>query len=208
MLDNLLNNLITQYFMDCSYKEVPLTFPKYNLMVISAFNNNINKTVLCSFILIYKKNESTFKHIFTYLKDNYNFSPINLMYDFALSQINGAKEIFPDCSLHCCFFHYSQCLWKNFRKYRLCGKNTYNDNYALLFNLQLLCFIDRKRIKSFFGKIKQTFNDNKYNDFLNYFNRNWLGKRYPVCLWNYVDILSNNNNIEKFKFTNNLTLKY
>ena len=68
---------------------------------------------------------------------------------------------------------------------------------ALLFNLQLLCFLDRKRIKSFFGKIKQ--------DFLNYFNGNWLRKKYLVCLWNYFDILSNNNSIKKFKFTNNLT---
>lgn len=204
MLDNLSNNLIAQYFMDSTYKAVPPANPKYKLMVISAFNNHINKTVLCCFILLHKEDESTFKQIFIYLKNNYNFSPRNLMCDFALRLINAAREIFPDCSLHCCFFHYSQCLWKNFRKYRLCGKNTYNDNCALLFNLQLLCFNDRKRIKSFFGKIKQTFNNNKYNNFLNYFNRNWLGKKYPFCLWNYVDILSNNNNIEKFKFTKNI----
>ena len=70
MLDNLSNNLITQYFMDCTYKAVSRANPKYKLMVIPAFNNHINKTVLCSFILLHKEDESTFKHIFACLKDN------------------------------------------------------------------------------------------------------------------------------------------
>ena len=68
--------------MDCTYKALPPSNPKYTLMVISAFNNHINKTVLCSFILLHIEDESTFKHIFTYLKDNYNFSPRNLMCNF------------------------------------------------------------------------------------------------------------------------------
>lgn len=93
--------------MDCTYKAVPPSTPRYKLMVITAFDNHTNKTLICSFILLHKEDEYTFKSIFNYLKDNYNFSPRNLMCDFALSQINAAKEIFPDCSILCCYFHYS-----------------------------------------------------------------------------------------------------
>ena len=71
--------------------------------------------------------------------------------------------------------------------------------------MQLLCFLEKKKIKSFYNKIKQTLNNEKFNKFYNYFNRNWLGKKYPVSLWNFSDLISNKNNIERFQFANNIT---
>ena len=58
----------------------------------------------------------------------------------------------------------------------------------ILFNLQLLCFIPRNKVKSLFKKIRKKFdiNDNT-NKLINYFNKYWLGKRYPIKLWNYYD---------------------
>ena len=68
------------------------------------------------------------------------------MCDFNLAQINAIKAIFPQCLINTCFFHFSQAIWKNFRKYDLCGKNTYNDNLELLFNIQLMNFIKRENM--------------------------------------------------------------
>lgn len=39
----------------------------------------------------------------------------------------------------------------------MCGKNTYKDNSNLLYNIKLLCFIDKKNIKNLYKKIKQKF---------------------------------------------------
>ena len=36
--------------------------------------------------------------------------------------------LFPNVSLHCCFFHFSQAIWNNFKKNQLCGKGTYETN--------------------------------------------------------------------------------
>jgi hypothetical protein len=48
-------------------------------------------------------------------------------------------------------------------------------------------------------------NDNT-NKLFHYFNKYWLGKRYPIKLWNYYDRLHNasNNSLSKYITTNNL----
>ena len=149
MLDNLKSNKILQYFFDCTYKAVPPSKPKFKLLVLNGFDYEDKKTKLCTFILINKEDESTFDNIFIYLKEKYSFRPPNIMCDFSLAQINSVKKIFSDCKIHCCFFHFSQCIWNKFRKYNLCGINTYKDNSNLLFNIQLLCFIEKKTLKIF-----------------------------------------------------------
>ena len=61
MLSNLKNNMINQYFMDCTFSEDPLSVHKYRLMVICGYNHSTDKTVLCGFILILRENEKTFE---------------------------------------------------------------------------------------------------------------------------------------------------
>ena len=116
MLKNLKNNLINEYFMDCTYKCVPHSIYKFKLMVLSAFEYISRKTCICCFILLMNEKEFTFLNVFKILLKKYQFNPTNLMYDFRISQINAAKQIFPHCNLHCCFFHYSQAIWSNFKK--------------------------------------------------------------------------------------------
>ena len=62
ILTNLKNNNINQYFMDCTYKVFPPNIYKLRLMVISGFNFNLKKTVLCCSILLPHENEYKFKY--------------------------------------------------------------------------------------------------------------------------------------------------
>ena len=55
MIENLSNNLVTQYFMDCTYKAVPPSTPRYKLMVITAFENHTNKTLISALYCYIKK---------------------------------------------------------------------------------------------------------------------------------------------------------
>ena len=82
------------------------------------------------------------------------------MCDFRISQIKAAKKIFPHSNLHCCFFHYSQAIWNNMKKYDLCSKGTYTQNTELLFNLQILCSIKKEKVENFFEKIKKKYKQN------------------------------------------------
>lgn len=78
---------------------------------------------------------------------------------------------------------------------------------TILFNLQLLCFIPRNKLNNLFKKIKKKFDVNeKTGKLFTYFKNYWLGKKYPIKLWNYYDRLHNasNNSLSKYNTTNNL----
>ena len=72
------------------------------------------------------------------------------------------NEIFPECNVHCCFFHFSQCIWKKFKENRLCGKGTYESNKELLFNLQVMCFINCEKIDEYYKQLKKFYKQDKY----------------------------------------------
>ena len=175
-------------------------------MVLSGYNSTKNKTMLYLFALITNEKENTFSTLFSYLKEKFSFNPHNYMCNFALGQINALKKVFPDVQLHCCFFHFSQAIWNNFKKNDLCGIGTYEKNSELLFNIQILCFIKRDKIEKFFKEIIKKYKERKYKIFLNYFNKTWLGTRYPTNIWNFNDIISGDENkVKNFHFTNNLS---
>lgn len=89
------------------------------------------------------------------------------MVDFNLTQIKGLKNVYVNnISIHECFFHFSQAIWRNFRKHGLCIKKSYQSNAELLFNLQLLAFINRIKIKDLYNKIIKKYKDKKYKPFL------------------------------------------
>ena len=108
MLNNLKDNLINKYLMDCTYKIIPPNNNNFKLMVLSGYNSTKNKTMICLFALITNEKKNTFSTLFSYLKEKFSFNPHNFMCDFALGQINAFKKVFPDVQLHCCFFHFSQ----------------------------------------------------------------------------------------------------
>ena len=82
MLNNLSSNIIEQFFMDCTYSTVPPSIYKFKLMVISGYNFNNNKTLLCAFILLMNEKKFTFDEIFTNLKTKFNFHPNIIICDF------------------------------------------------------------------------------------------------------------------------------
>ena len=90
----------------------------------------------------------------------YFFDPCYLMCDFAKGQIIAANKIFPNSLLNCCFFHFSQIIWRKFKFYGMTGKGKYEFNSTLLSNIQLLCFIKPELIYYLFNKIKRKFEVN------------------------------------------------
>lgn len=69
MIKNLSNNLIDQFYMDCTYSTVPPSIFKFKLMAISGHDCHNNTTVLCVFILLMNEKKYTFDEIFKTLKN-------------------------------------------------------------------------------------------------------------------------------------------
>ena len=161
MLENIHKNSIRSFHFDCTYKCVPPTPNKYRLLVLSGYDNISKKTVLCCFILCEYEKSITFENIFKILKNEpYYFDPYYLMCDFAKGQIIDANKIFPNSLLNCCFFHFSQIIWRKFKFYGMTGKGNYEFNSTLLSNIQLLCFIKPEWVNYFFNKIRKKFEVN------------------------------------------------
>ena len=116
-------------------------------------------------------------NIFKVLLAKYYFKPKNIMCDFRTSQIKAAKRIFPHANIHCCFFHYSQALCNNMKKYNLCGERTYAQNAELLFNLQILCFIKKEKVEYLFEKITKKYKQNLFKIFLYILKEHGLEKQ-------------------------------
>ena len=62
-----------------------------------------------------------------------------------------------------------------------------------------------RKSRIFFNKIKRKYKENKYKKFFNYFNKTWLGKSLPKCIWNFSDLIKTEKNIKNFSFTNNIS---
>ena len=125
MLLNLQNNLIEEFFMDSTYSCVPPNKNNFKLLVLSGYDMEENKTRICAFILLMNEKKETFENILNYMKVKYKFNLKNLKCDFCLSQVKAIQKIYSRCNIHCCFFHYSQSIWRNFKKYKLCEKGNY-----------------------------------------------------------------------------------
>ena len=52
--------------------------------------------------------------------------------------------------------------------YELCVKGTYEKNSELLFNIQIMCFMKRDKIDSFYKQLKKIYKENKYKFFFDY----------------------------------------
>lgn len=208
MRKNLQSNSLKSIHFDATYKCVPPTPKKLRLLVVSCFDELINKTRICAFILLMDEKEDTFLEIFKVLREEpFHMNPVYLMSDLALGQFKAAIKIFPNVLYNGCFFCWSQYIWKKFQELGLGGKSTYKNNITLLFNLQILCFTSPTKIKLLYKKIKNKFDTNSATEkFFKYFSNNWFGNRYPIKIWNYYDRLNmaSENSITKYITTYNL----
>ena len=66
-----------------------------------------------------------------------------------------------------------------------------------------MCYIKRDKIQNFLNHLKKNKGEN-YKKFFDYFYKTWLGNRYPFKLWNFIDIIINEQNNKNFVFNDDL----
>jgi len=116
MFNNLNNNNIEQYFIDITYKIVPLKYKPYKLLIIKGFNILEKQSVLCTLTFIKYEDENSMFYVFKYLHDFYKFNQSIVNIDFSIPLKNALikNEIFDNKpKVVNCFFHFSQAFSKN-----------------------------------------------------------------------------------------------
>ena len=190
---------INQYFVDCTYRCVPAGLESANsLLLLIGYNIKYDLYELCCVGVLSHESKDIFSQFYCILKNIYNFQPKILTYDFDLANIGVVKEVFGDGTLSLpCLFHLVNAWWRKASKLNLRKKEFVKDTRALIFNLELLPFMEINNARIFYNKIKEFYNEDYFQEFYDYFENTWLSEnekintKFDTDLWFYYG---------KFKF--------
>ena len=95
MINQLDNEICTQYGIDFTYKIIPKSLKPYKLMSIYAINKKENKSIIACLILFKHGDADSLIKIFSLLRATFNFSPICVTIDFA----SALHYVLKNCNL-------------------------------------------------------------------------------------------------------------
>ena len=198
------NNIHSHFFADCTYNVIPSQNKNFKLYILIAFNNDKQKTELCSIILISNENVETFDTIYQYLYSKYKFQPTKLTVDCQKSHIISIQKIYPNCYIIICYFHIIRRLVIHLPQIRSKNKEIKESAKNLLANMKILLFLPHTDIQKFFDLIKLKYYDS-FPKFIKYFYK-YFFKEFPLnkLYWNYyyANLASEGN--DTLFFTNNV----
>ena len=182
----------------------------------------IDKTVIpLVYALLPNKRQETYTKVFRQLKQiKPALSPVSVLSDFEQAIINSIKDCFPDTRIRGCFFHFSQCIWREIqRNSPICDKykDIQDPDFSLyLRQLAALAFVPEEDVIECFNVLLDSdfFRENEQLlcPLIDYIEDQWIGRptrsatgrrspRVPISLWNCYeasidDLPKTNNSIE------------
>ena len=115
------------------------------LILLIGFNTSHQRFEMISIIILNSEYYENYKHLYLFLKTNYNFIPNIIICDFCNANIKALKEIYEneEVNLIPCFFHFVQCLWRKASKLGLRKKLNINRTRILMLNMKILPFLEK-----------------------------------------------------------------
>ncbi|KAE9528681.1 hypothetical protein AGLY_012256, partial [Aphis glycines] len=188
---NVLNDS-EMWFADGTFKSVPNIFTQ-----LYTIHGNISSTV---YPLIYKlmcnKNENSYSEVLNQINIlKPNLQPKSIVMDFEQAFIKSFKELYSDVTIHGCFFHFTQCLW---RKLQSCGlKNRYSTDVIFAHEIKKLSALAFVPVDNVISTLEELINSDYYEDLqtvVDYFEDTWIGRltrggrrrapTFPIKIWN------------------------
>ena len=117
---------ISQYFIDGTYKCLPINQKEAKVLILLiGFNTERNMFELCCCSVFSKEDTDIYVKFYQILKTNFSFEPKKITMDFALANINAITNVFKDeeVIILTCLFHLLQTWWRKAIKLGLKKKN-------------------------------------------------------------------------------------
>ena len=173
-----------QYGIDCTFKIIPRSYKPYKLMTIYALDNEKNKSIIAALICIKYTDYNSLLKIFSLFRGLYDFSPICISADFDNAQIKALKScetFIKKPYIICCLFHLSQTIIRKFKQYKIINKNLNKRAYEILYNLEILSFLQINNVEKNFKFLKEIFTETESEiKFMNYYDKYWIKKRHKI----------------------------
>ena len=189
---------IKQYFIDTTYRCIPHELDdSKSLLVMIGYNSAKDLFELILVGLLSNEDTNIFKDFYNFIINNYDWNPQLLTFDFGKANLKAIKEIFKnnkEIKIIPCLFHLLQCWWRKASLLGLRKKKYIQNTKLMMFNLELIPFMNLKTAREFYGKLADNIPKlENYEKFLDYFEETWFPKNdsdkpyYEFELWNYSD---------------------
>ncbi|XP_014297673.1 uncharacterized protein LOC106693620 [Microplitis demolitor] len=200
---------------DGTFRSVPALFKQlYSLHAVID-----EHTLPLVYILSSRKCKTVYQQILEKIKELLpdNIKLCRMLTDYELSFVNAFKNVFIDVHISGCFFHYTQCVWRNVQAKGL--HELYDKNIRIAENIRMLmaiAFVPTNDVIAAYNELIKSKGyiqyENELSEILDYFESTWIGilKRnkvdrneplFEIKLWNcYSSVLNDetrsNNGIE------------
>ena len=180
------NKEYIEYFMDIMFKIIPKSFRPYKLLTLASLDNRNKKSIVIGFVLFIFMDSISFLKIFEYLNNNFKFSPLIIHSDYekGIALALQKAKFFENNVIHVkCFFHFVKSIREKLKKTCNNGKYITKNNFVILKNIELLCFINGNRINGYKSFILDKLKEYKINkSFIDYLNKLYLTNNIIECL--------------------------
>ncbi|CAF0802873.1 unnamed protein product [Brachionus calyciflorus] len=137
------------------------------------------------------------------LKNAPNLNPKIILGDFELSAKNAFNRCFPNSIFKGCYFHYTQCIWRNIQEKGLICQYKNDTKLRKWFNLfKSLAFVPINRFEESFQHILDCIpiKITQIDLFIKYFQGTWIRGNFKPEIWNHYDTTTprTNNHVEGF----------
>ena len=161
------------------------------------------------FCLSPDKQTTTYHGLFTLIQSkciNHQIalSPSTIIVNFEVAVHNVVRSVFPNSTLHGCFFHYGQALYRLLQELDL-SSNRHSDHDAIMkwFRLFIgVAFVPSAQVTTAFALFKEHYTPScrGCKEFNLYFFDTWLTGSYPVPIWNQfrAEVPRTNNDCEGY----------
>lgn len=173
------------WFCDGTFKVCPNLFSQ--LYTIHFLKGNLCFPAV--YALMGRRSINSYNDLFSFINGSImNEFPQSITFDFELAAISSSKNIFPQTSVHGCFFHFNQCLWKRIQQNPIL-LHRYNSEMEFKENIKMIAAISfvpvNHIIFAYNSLISIPFyveNQNHLSDFLSYVVDTWIGKNNEIGL--------------------------
>lgn len=192
------------WIMDGTFVTAPRSFKQIFTIHGSIGDAKSRRFIPLVFMLLPKKNESTYTTAFSQLLEiaeehSLELDPELILTDFELAEINAARAFFPEAAFHGCFFHLNQSLFRKIKKLGLQREYGRNKSIELSFKqVVALAFLPAKEVPTAFKKLQKRCPP-ALKDFFRYFGEFYVNgppkkrnkrPKFPPRLWSvYKNVL-------------------
>jgi hypothetical protein len=161
------------FFGDGTFQCVPHPFYQlYSLHVDVGSTEKSTNIVPFIFGLLPDKRQETYIRFFSLIKERLSISVLHFKCDFELAVMNAIKQVFPECTISGCFYHYNKAIW---RKAKLLNLNTSKEDRKMVKMTSYLPLLPERFIEKTWNSIINAAQiTENVSKFIEYYNKQWI----------------------------------